>query len=161
MIYFYILYIFFSGDDTFTVLGTGKPLRQFIYSLDLAKLFIWVLREYNEIEPVILSGIISTNCCYWDLNIFLLHPVEKRKSQTQTWGILERSDLPFRARRSGRSRDFIMEVICKGSVIWPFTNLFEGIGPQRKLKKNLSVSTPDHIIAQIYGREWFAIRKGR
>ncbi|XP_066153607.1 GDP-L-fucose synthase [Euwallacea fornicatus] len=40
---------------TFTVMGTGKPLRQFIYSLDLAKLFIWVLREYNETDPIILS----------------------------------------------------------------------------------------------------------
>ncbi|XP_050299750.1 GDP-L-fucose synthase [Anthonomus grandis grandis] len=44
-----------EGGDTFTVMGTGKPLRQFIYSLDLAKLFIWVLREYNEVEPIILS----------------------------------------------------------------------------------------------------------
>nr|CAI5828239.1 unnamed protein product [Callosobruchus analis] len=44
-----------NGGDTFTVMGTGKPLRQFIYSLDLAKLFLWVLREYNEVEPVILS----------------------------------------------------------------------------------------------------------
>lgn len=36
-------------------MGTGKPLRQFIYSRDLAKLFIWQLREYNSIEPIILS----------------------------------------------------------------------------------------------------------
>ena len=36
--------------------GTGKPLRQFIYSRDLAKLIIWVLRNYDEIDPVILSG---------------------------------------------------------------------------------------------------------
>ncbi|KAM9235308.1 GDP-L-fucose synthase [Leptosomus discolor] len=38
-----------------TVWGTGKPRRQFIYSLDLARLFLWVLREYNEVEPIILS----------------------------------------------------------------------------------------------------------
>nr|SVE73061.1 EOG090X09NN [Ceriodaphnia reticulata] len=37
------------------VYGSGKPLRQFIYSLDLAKLFLWVLREYEEIDPIILS----------------------------------------------------------------------------------------------------------
>lgn len=37
------------------VLGTGKPLRQFIYSKDLAHLFMWVLREYQEIDPIILS----------------------------------------------------------------------------------------------------------
>jgi nucleoside-diphosphate-sugar epimerase len=30
-------------------------LRQFIYSRDLAKLFIWALKEYNEIEPIIFS----------------------------------------------------------------------------------------------------------
>ncbi|XP_028044131.1 GDP-L-fucose synthase [Bombyx mandarina] len=44
-----------KGDPTFTVMGSGKPLRQFIYSLDLAELFIWVLRNYNSIEPIILS----------------------------------------------------------------------------------------------------------
>ncbi|KAK6053807.1 hypothetical protein COOONC_08685 [Cooperia oncophora] len=37
------------------VFGTGKPLRQFIYSLDLARLFIWVLRSYEEVDPIILS----------------------------------------------------------------------------------------------------------
>ncbi|KAG5877660.1 hypothetical protein JTB14_015624 [Gonioctena quinquepunctata] len=44
-----------KGGEIFTVMGTGKPLRQFIYSLDLARLFLWVLREYPEIEPIILS----------------------------------------------------------------------------------------------------------
>ncbi|KAK4879260.1 hypothetical protein RN001_007406 [Aquatica leii] len=43
------------GDDKFCVLGSGTPLRQFIYSLDLAKLIIWVLRNYEEVEPIILS----------------------------------------------------------------------------------------------------------
>jgi len=37
------------------IAGTGAPLRQFIYSRDLAKLMIWALREYNENEPIILS----------------------------------------------------------------------------------------------------------
>lgn len=39
----------------FPVYGTGKPLRQFIYSIDLAKLFIWVLRSYESVDPIILS----------------------------------------------------------------------------------------------------------
>ncbi|KAK3870469.1 hypothetical protein Pcinc_024295 [Petrolisthes cinctipes] len=39
----------------FTVWGSGKPLRQFIYSRDLARLIIWVLQDYNEISPIILS----------------------------------------------------------------------------------------------------------
>jgi GDP-L-fucose synthase len=45
-----------ENSTPFTVSGTGKPLRQFIYSRDLAKLFIWMLREYDDVEPVILSG---------------------------------------------------------------------------------------------------------
>uniref|UniRef100_A0A2K5DSN5 GDP-L-fucose synthase n=1 Tax=Aotus nancymaae TaxID=37293 RepID=A0A2K5DSN5_AOTNA len=44
-----------SSGSALTVWGTGKPRRQFIYSLDLAQLFIWVRREYSEVEPIILS----------------------------------------------------------------------------------------------------------
>lgn len=50
-----------SGGTEFIVMGSGKPLRQFIYSLDLARLFLWVLRSYNEIDPIILSGNFSQN----------------------------------------------------------------------------------------------------
>ncbi|KAJ3238597.1 GDP-L-fucose synthase [Chytriomyces hyalinus] len=39
----------------FVIGGTGAPLRQFVFSEDLAKLFVWVLREYTEIAPIILS----------------------------------------------------------------------------------------------------------
>jgi GDP-L-fucose synthase len=43
-----------NGTDL-TIWGTGSPLRQFIYSHDLARLTIWVLREYHSPEPIILS----------------------------------------------------------------------------------------------------------
>ncbi len=43
-----------NGTDM-TVAGTGKPLRQFIYSIDLAKLFLWTMRNYDSPEPLILS----------------------------------------------------------------------------------------------------------
>lgn len=49
-------YVFLENNTPFVVGGSGKPLRQFIYSYDLAKLFIWMLREYDDVEPVILSG---------------------------------------------------------------------------------------------------------
>ena len=39
----------------FIVRGTGKPLRQFIYSVDLAKLIIWTLEKYHELDNIILS----------------------------------------------------------------------------------------------------------
>ncbi|KAF9988224.1 GDP-L-fucose synthase [Modicella reniformis] len=48
-------YLAHSTKSPFIIAGTGKPLRQFIYSRDLAKLFIWTLREYKEITPLILS----------------------------------------------------------------------------------------------------------
>ncbi|WRT63611.1 uncharacterized protein IL334_000534 [Kwoniella shivajii] len=48
-------YLAKQNETPFVVSGSGKPLRQFIYSRDLAKLFIWVLREYKEIDPIILS----------------------------------------------------------------------------------------------------------
>ena len=41
--------------DTFDVAGTGKPLRQFIYSDDLAWLIMWVMVNYDDAEPIILS----------------------------------------------------------------------------------------------------------
>lgn len=42
-------------EKVFTVYGTGKPLRQFIYSLDLARLIVWVLHNYESVDPLILS----------------------------------------------------------------------------------------------------------
>jgi len=48
-------YLAKKNGTPFVVSGTGKPLRQFIYSRDLAKLMIWTLREYDETEPIILS----------------------------------------------------------------------------------------------------------
>ncbi|KAJ8032381.1 GDP-L-fucose synthase [Holothuria leucospilota] len=44
-----------KNGTPFTIWGTGAPLRQFIYSIDLARLFLWVLREYDEVDPIILS----------------------------------------------------------------------------------------------------------
>jgi len=44
-----------KNGTPFEIWGTGSPLRQFIHSLDLARLFVWVLREYEEVEPIILA----------------------------------------------------------------------------------------------------------
>jgi len=44
-----------KNGTVFQPSGSGKPLRQFIYSRDLAKLFIWQLRHYDDVEPLILS----------------------------------------------------------------------------------------------------------
>jgi GDP-L-fucose synthase len=44
-------------DNTdFVVWGSGTPLREFIYSKDIAKLSEWALDNYNESEPIIFSN---------------------------------------------------------------------------------------------------------
>lgn len=48
-------YLAKKKNEPFTIMGSGKPLRQFIYSRDLARLMVWVLREYPEVDPIILS----------------------------------------------------------------------------------------------------------
>jgi GDP-L-fucose synthase len=40
----------------FVVWGSGTPLREFIYSKDIAKLSEWALDNYNESEPIIFSN---------------------------------------------------------------------------------------------------------
>lgn len=44
-----------TDDTPFCIWGTGTPLRQFIYNRDLAELTVWVTREYDEADPIILS----------------------------------------------------------------------------------------------------------
>lgn len=34
------------------VWGSGKSLRQFVYSRDIARLYLWALRSYNELDPI-------------------------------------------------------------------------------------------------------------
>jgi len=48
-------YIAKKEGTPFTIWGSGTPLRQFIYSLDLAELTVWVMREYHSPDPITLS----------------------------------------------------------------------------------------------------------
>ena len=52
-------YIAKKEGKPLVVYGTGKARRQFIFSEDLAKLFLWTMREYEEIDPIVLSGIMK------------------------------------------------------------------------------------------------------
>ena len=44
-----------ENNTPLTIWGTGAPLRQFIYSYDLARLFIWAMREYEEVSPITVT----------------------------------------------------------------------------------------------------------
>lgn len=48
-------YLAKENDTPLVIWGSGKPLREFIFSRDVAKLTEWVLYDYNETEPIILS----------------------------------------------------------------------------------------------------------
>lgn len=48
-------YLAKKNNTNVSVWGTGKALRQFIFNEDLGRLIIWVLREYEEVDPIILS----------------------------------------------------------------------------------------------------------
>lgn len=45
-----------QSGQPFVVWGSGTPLRQFIYSRDMARLLLWVLDKYDSVEPIILAG---------------------------------------------------------------------------------------------------------
>lgn len=49
------MYLAQKNNTPFEVWGTGKPLREFIYSKDVAELTEWVMNNYDEDEPIILS----------------------------------------------------------------------------------------------------------
>ena len=49
------LYLAQQRNEDFIVWGSGKPLREFIFSKDVAKLAEWALHNYDESEPIIFS----------------------------------------------------------------------------------------------------------
>ncbi len=42
--------------EDLTIWGSGKPLREFVYSADIARLALWMLDHYDEESPLILSS---------------------------------------------------------------------------------------------------------
>lgn len=50
------MYVAQRDNTDFVVWGRGTPLREFIYSKDIAKLSEWALDNYNESEPIIFSN---------------------------------------------------------------------------------------------------------
>jgi len=50
------LYLAKKNKTDFVVWGSGKPLREFIYSKDIAKIAEWALFNYYDFDPLIVSG---------------------------------------------------------------------------------------------------------
>lgn len=49
------MYLAIQNNTDFKVWGTGKPLREFIYSKDVAELAKWAVENYDEEEPIIFT----------------------------------------------------------------------------------------------------------
>ena len=45
-----------QNNTPMEVWGSGQPLREFIYSYDIARLALWALDNYNEDDPIIFSS---------------------------------------------------------------------------------------------------------
>ena len=54
-------YLAKQGDTNLSVWGSGKPLREFVYSGDIAKLTLWAIENYSEDTPIILTSGIETS----------------------------------------------------------------------------------------------------
>lgn len=53
-----LIHKFFIARESSTnvrLWGSGEPLREFIYSYDVAKTILWSLKSYEEISPLIVS----------------------------------------------------------------------------------------------------------
>jgi GDP-L-fucose synthase len=49
-------YLAKTGNTELVVWGSGSPLREFIYSEDIAKLALWAIENYSEDDPIIFSS---------------------------------------------------------------------------------------------------------
>jgi len=49
-------YLAKQNDSDLVVWGSGKPLREFIFSSDIAKLSLWAIENYKENSPIIFSS---------------------------------------------------------------------------------------------------------
>jgi len=50
------IYLAQRNNEDLVVWGSGKPLREFIYSKDIAELSEWAVENYSEPEPIIFSN---------------------------------------------------------------------------------------------------------
>jgi GDP-L-fucose synthase len=48
--------VYFVNKTDFVGWGSGKPLREFIFSKDIARLSEWAINNYNEAEPIIFTN---------------------------------------------------------------------------------------------------------
>lgn len=95
-----------AESATLNVSGSGKPLRQFIYAPDLARIIIWALESYNGTDPMIIcpdevdevsiSHVAETICREFNLRYNINMTVEYDTSKSDGQYKKTSSNLKFR-----------------------------------------------------------------
>jgi GDP-L-fucose synthase len=60
-----------KNKTDFIIAGNGSPLRQFIYSQDLAKLILWAFKNYNDINNPIIMIPPHNECSILDIAMII------------------------------------------------------------------------------------------
>jgi GDP-L-fucose synthase len=125
-------YIANKNNDNFVIYGSGKPLRQFIYSEDLGELIIYILKNYQSCEPIILSVDEISEISIKDLAFMIADEfnIDKRKVIFDT----TKSDGQYKKTASNKK---LMELLPN----YKFKSLKEGINETCKwFKENYDIS---------------------
>jgi len=92
-----------KNQTAFEIWGSGAALRQFIYNIDLAKLFIWAVREYEEIDPIIFAPDEEDEVSIKDLAMMILEAFdfkgEVKYLTDKSDGLLKRTTSNAKLRR--------------------------------------------------------------
>ena len=100
-----------KNNTPFVIWGTGAPLRQFIYSHDLARLTIWVMRNYHSNEPIILSVGEEDEVSIKDVALAVAEAMEVVLPTSVSGSSLSRGSKPARSRADFET----LKVIGRGS----------------------------------------------
>jgi len=114
-------YIAKQNKKPFVPFGSGKPLRQFIYSLDLARLMVWVLREYHDVDPLILSVPAEMEVSIADVVKYIVEAMEF--TGPVEWDT-SKSDGQF---KKTASNDKLKALVAKSYPDFKFTPIEDGI----------------------------------
>jgi GDP-L-fucose synthase len=103
-----------TSENPMIVFGTGKALRQFTHASDLAKCLVWVVSNYEDTEPLIISS--EEECAIHDIVEYIrdelqftgeiLYDTDKSDGQlrktisSEKWNKLCQ-DIPFRSLKDG------------------------------------------------------------
>jgi GDP-L-fucose synthase len=102
--------------------GTGKPLRQFVYSQDLGRIMLAVLRNYEEATPIILTP--SNEISIGDVG----HLVAKSNDYDKV-EFIEGNDGQFKKTANG---DKVAKFMKEVDPTFEFTTLEDGLAKTTK-----------------------------